>query len=241
MDAIAVIAAGVERQILQHRAQPDGAGSEALDVAELLLDTGETAALILGVIRVIEGLMDGRRRGIVESVHHEEVDHLVSPVGRRWERGARFAPGRPARSRTAWTSGEKRDVNIMSLLSSFSLASRLRGLAAGPIMTTDASLSMKPQQSLLHFKLMSKVYQTSNESRIIDRKGADHRGRPGQHRSREVRHIGHPAGPRERTNRAVPRRWRAQTWVHRCGPRWPPPSSPGPSVIYSPTGPISRK
>ena len=62
VDAVAVIAAAVKRKVLQHRAEPDGAGSQALDIAELLLDPGKLAALILVVIRVIERLMGGRPR-----------------------------------------------------------------------------------------------------------------------------------------------------------------------------------
>jgi hypothetical protein len=40
MDAIAIVSAGLQGNVLEHGAQSDGAGAELLDVGELVLNTG---------------------------------------------------------------------------------------------------------------------------------------------------------------------------------------------------------
>ena len=114
MDAVAVIAAGVKRKVLQHRAEPDGTGSQTLDVGKFLLDAREFSALILGVIRVIVRLMDRWSCGIVEPIHHEKIDHLVAPIRGRWKWPTRLTSGRLRLIQHCLDFRRKRDVNIMA-------------------------------------------------------------------------------------------------------------------------------
>src|SRR5262249_42555862 len=61
---------------------------ETLDIRELRLYAGELPSLILGEVGIVERKMIGRRRFVVEPVHHQKVDHLIAPVrGRRERRG----------------------------------------------------------------------------------------------------------------------------------------------------------
>jgi hypothetical protein len=94
MDAVPVIGLTCDRQVLQHRAEPDRAGAEHLDVGKLRTHAAELAALVAIEVRIVERRMRWGLRG-VEAVDHEEINRAVAPVGRRRERR------RCARSRRA--------------------------------------------------------------------------------------------------------------------------------------------
>ena len=86
VDSVAVIRVGIELKILEHRTQPDSSGSELLDVGELLLHAGEFSALESEEVGIVEWLVRGRRRRVIEAVEHQEVDPAVAPVFGRWKR-----------------------------------------------------------------------------------------------------------------------------------------------------------
>src|SRR5437764_11720677 len=84
MNAVAVVSALLERQILEYGAEPDGAGAEFLDIRQPLLDPSKVSALKPEEIGVVERLTPGRYGGVIEPVYHEEVNPFIPPVdGRR--------------------------------------------------------------------------------------------------------------------------------------------------------------
>jgi hypothetical protein len=107
LDAVAVIAVEM-RALLEHRAEPEGAHAETLQVGQAGADAGERAALEpllprarprvpapargAGVAKpaAIERRTLGR---VAEAVDQQEVEHLVPPVDRRRE--IRLAPRQP--------------------------------------------------------------------------------------------------------------------------------------------------
>ena len=90
MDPVTMIAAVVKLQVLQNWAEPDSAGAECFDVAELVLHAGEFAALKVEESR-IEGLMNGGGLRIIKAINYDEIDRLISPVGWRRKRAALLA------------------------------------------------------------------------------------------------------------------------------------------------------
>jgi len=56
-----------------------------LDVSQPLPHARELSALETKKVGVIEGLMPWKCFGIVEAIHHQKVDPLISPVFRRWK------------------------------------------------------------------------------------------------------------------------------------------------------------
>ena len=87
MNAVAVVAAVLAGEVPEGRTHPDGAGSQFLEIGDLLLDTAKRAALKSSERRIVERLMARRREPVVEAIDHQEIDPLVAPVGRRRGQG----------------------------------------------------------------------------------------------------------------------------------------------------------
>ncbi len=86
VNAVAVISIWIEGKVLEDRAEPNGSGSELLDVGKLLRHARECSALKAEEVRIVEWLMGGRRDGIIEAIKHQEIDPAVAPVCRRGKR-----------------------------------------------------------------------------------------------------------------------------------------------------------
>src|SRR5215831_17280351 len=88
LNTVTVISAVLCLAILQHRAEPEGACAEPLQISEVLADALERASLESG-----KGLVpcSARRSGrIVEAVHQEEINPTVAPIFRRGKRNLDF-------------------------------------------------------------------------------------------------------------------------------------------------------
>ena len=83
MNAVAVVTAVFAGQVPERRAHPDGAGTELLEIGDLLLDAAKRASLKSGERRIVERLMARRPEPVVEAIDDQEVDPLVAPVGGR--------------------------------------------------------------------------------------------------------------------------------------------------------------
>jgi hypothetical protein len=113
MDAITMITASVPGQVFQNRAQPDGTGSKAFNIIQLLPDTGKTATLIKTIVWIVIGNMHRFRYRLIETVHHDKINDMVPPIGGEGKRVFAVPATCSALSKTACTSGEKTEVNMV--------------------------------------------------------------------------------------------------------------------------------
>ena len=109
LDAVAMVGVGVRGHLLEHRADPDGRHTEALEVADLVLQSLQRATqpLVAGVgpggpvrrvgvvgeaewrraaagIQISRVIAEALLASIGEAIEHQEIKHLVFPGG--WRR-----------------------------------------------------------------------------------------------------------------------------------------------------------
>jgi hypothetical protein len=82
VDAISVVDLGEgEMQVIEYRAEPDCAHAEVLQIRKLFPNTAVSPALVAAE-PAIERRVQRTSCGIIEAVHHQEIDPLIAPVDR---------------------------------------------------------------------------------------------------------------------------------------------------------------
>ncbi len=82
-DAVSVMAT-LGLPVLEHRRQPDGAHPQLLEVGQLLTHSLKGSSLPFPCLAI--PLLPRWRDRIVEAIYHQEIDPVIAPVHRRWER-----------------------------------------------------------------------------------------------------------------------------------------------------------